>query len=140
MFFTTHYKNASMQYTAIFHGCKTNNFQTKKIDNFLSEAVLTSTHNQCFRTKVKKKVYPCKPQFYYMKEGCNGVNITWTCLHDVTTKENCSTSTALSPSHYFGSCYPFKVLSRTIFIRITCPCDIDPLNSLLLVKLWFTGV
>ena len=23
-------------------------------------------------------LYPCKPQFYYIKVGCNGVYITWT--------------------------------------------------------------
>ena len=31
----THYENTPMQYTAIFHGCKNDNFQIKKIDNFL---------------------------------------------------------------------------------------------------------
>ena len=30
----------------------------------------------------KKNVYPCKPQFYYMKVGCKGVYITWACYHD----------------------------------------------------------
>ena len=29
-----------------------------------------STHNLCFRAKIRKKVYPCKPQFYYIKVGC----------------------------------------------------------------------
>ena len=37
------------------------------------EAVLTSTHNLCFRAKKEKNVYPCKPQFYYIKVGCKGV-------------------------------------------------------------------
>ena len=27
-------------------------------------------------------VYPCKPQFFYIKVGCKGVFITRTCLHD----------------------------------------------------------
>ena len=27
-------------------------------------------------------VYPYKPQFYYIKVGCKGLYITWTCLHD----------------------------------------------------------
>ena len=41
-----------------------------------------STHNLCFRAKKKENnVYPCKPQFYYIKVGCKGVYITWTCLH-----------------------------------------------------------
>ena len=30
-----HYANMSVQYTAIFHGCKNDNFQTKKCDIFL---------------------------------------------------------------------------------------------------------
>ena len=41
-----------------------------------------STHNLCFRAKIRIHVYPCKPQFYYIKVGCKGVNITRTCLHD----------------------------------------------------------
>ena len=53
--------------------------------NRLSEAVLTSTHNLCFGAKIRKKVYPCKPQFYYIKVGCKGVFITRTCFHDAYT-------------------------------------------------------
>ena len=49
-----------------------------------SEAVLTSTHNLCFGAKIRKKnVYPCKPQFYYIKVGCKGVYILRTCYPDV---------------------------------------------------------
>ena len=36
-----------------------------------------------FWSKNKKKVYPCKPQLYYIKVGCKGVYITRTCYHDV---------------------------------------------------------
>ena len=36
-------------------------------------AVLMSTHNLCFRAK--KNVYPCKPQFRYIKVGCKSVYI-----------------------------------------------------------------
>ena len=62
-----HYENMPMQYLAIFHGCKNNNFQMKNCDSFLifaqnidcgytlePEAVLTSTHNLCFRAKIRK--------------------------------------------------------------------------------------
>ena len=83
-----HYENTPMQYTAIFHGCKNDNFQMKNCDTFLIfaqniEAVLTSTHNLCFRAKMlKKNEYPCKPQFYYIKVGCKGVYITRTCYPD----------------------------------------------------------
>ena len=30
----------------------------------------------------KKNVYPCKPQFYYIKVGCKGVFVTRTCFRD----------------------------------------------------------
>ena len=42
--------------------------------NRLAEAVLTSTHNVLSRN-MKNNVYPCKPQFYYIKVGFNGVKI-----------------------------------------------------------------
>ena len=45
-------------------------------ENRLDEAVLTSTHNLCFLSRNKKNnVFPCKPQFYYMKVGFKGVKI-----------------------------------------------------------------
>ena len=60
-----------------------NNFQITNCDIFLifalninsgyNEAVLSSTHNLYLRAKIRKKVYPCKPQFYYIKVGCKGV-------------------------------------------------------------------
>ena len=39
--------------------------------------------NLCFREKIRKNVYPCKPQFYYIKVGCKGVFVTRTCFRDV---------------------------------------------------------
>ena len=47
------------------------------------EVVLTSTHNLCFRATIRKKVFPGKPQFYYIKVGCKGVYITRICYHNV---------------------------------------------------------
>ena len=41
-----------------------------------------STHNLCFRVKIRKNVYPCTPQFHFIKVGCMGVFITRTSLHD----------------------------------------------------------
>ena len=94
---TKHYENTPIQYTVIFNGCKNDYFQMKNYDIFLifvqnidrgyrlePEAVLTSTHYLCFRAKIRKNVYPCKPQFYYIEVGCKGVYITRTCNHDVT--------------------------------------------------------
>ena len=64
---SNHYENISMLYTAIFHGCKNGNLQMKKCDIFpifaqnidrgyslKTEAVLTSTHDLCFRAKIRK--------------------------------------------------------------------------------------
>ena len=96
-----HYENTPMQYTVIFHSCKNYNFQMKNCEFVLIFAVnidrgytleppqwtvLMSTHNLCFRAKIKNKVYPCKPQYYYIKVGCKWVFITRTCLHDKKTK------------------------------------------------------
>ena len=36
-----------------------------------------------FWSKNKKNVYPCKPQFYFIKVGCKGVSITRTCYPGV---------------------------------------------------------
>ena len=82
-----HYANMPMQYTTIFHGRKKNNFLIKIVIFFLfllSEAVLTSIHNLCFRAKIRKNVYLSKPHFYYIKVGCKGVYITRTCWHDAS--------------------------------------------------------
>ena len=83
-----HYENMPMQHTAIFHGSKNNNFhlivftififllKTQIVGtclNRLSEGVLTRTHNLCLRAKIRKNVYPCTPQFYYIKVRCKGV-------------------------------------------------------------------
>ena len=35
-----------------------------------------------FWSKHKKKIYPCKPQFYYIKVGCKGLFVTRTCFLD----------------------------------------------------------
>ena len=66
----SHYKNTPMQHAAIFHGRKNDNLhliffftifilllKTEIVGtrlNHLNEAVLTSTHNLCFRAKIRK--------------------------------------------------------------------------------------
>ena len=40
-----------------------------------------------FWSKNKKKVYPCKPQFYHIKVGCKGVFVTRTCFRDVIVRK-----------------------------------------------------
>ena len=34
----------------------------------------------------KKKIYPCKPQFNYIKVGCKGMFVTRTCFRDGFTR------------------------------------------------------
>ena len=36
-----------------------------------------STHNLCFRAKIRKNVYPCTPnlKLYYTKVGCKGYSL-----------------------------------------------------------------
>ena len=67
-----------------FTAVKNDNFQMKNFDVFFFFAqnidcgytVLTSTHNLCFRAKIREKnEYPCKPQFYYIKVGCKGYTL-----------------------------------------------------------------
>ena len=42
------------------------------------------THNPCFLSRNKKNnVYPCKPQFYYIKVGFKGVKIILVCFRNV---------------------------------------------------------
>ena len=84
-----HYENTPMQYTVILFSRKNDNFQLKNINIFLTfaqnidcgytlepphGAVLTSTHDLCFRAKIKNE-YPCKPQFYYKKWGVRGSSL-----------------------------------------------------------------
>ena len=35
----------------------------------LVEAILTSTHNLCFETKIRKNVYTCKLHFHHINVG-----------------------------------------------------------------------
>ena len=94
MIFGLHYANTPMQYIAIFHAYKNVHFQMNFFNIFLIFAqnidcgyTLEPPHyNLCFGTKIRKKVYPCKPQFYYIKLGCKGVLVTRTCFRDVSRK------------------------------------------------------
>ena len=82
----------SVQYTAIFHGCKNDNFQMKIFNkkvflflhktlivgtrlNRLIEAVLTSTHNLCFGAKIRKTYTPVNPSFTIKKWDVRGYSL-----------------------------------------------------------------
>ena len=87
----------SVRYTAIFHSYKNDYFQMKNCNIFLNFAQnihcgytleppqcggSNSAHNLCFEAKIRKKCYPCKPKFYYIKVGCKAVFFTQTCFRD----------------------------------------------------------
>ena len=61
-----------------------------------------------FWSKNKKKVYPCKPQFYYIKVGCKGVFVTRTCFRDGLTHIN---GTSIVFGYDDDSPLPAKMLS-----------------------------
>ena len=48
-----------------------------------TEVVLTSAHNLCFGSNIRKIGIPRKPQFYYLV--FKGVYISWTCFPDGLT-------------------------------------------------------
>ena len=82
-----------MQYTANFKSCKNDNFLIQNCSIFLNfaqnidygytveppgEAVLTSTHNLCFRAKIRKIMYtPVNPSLLiYKKWVVSGLHYT----------------------------------------------------------------
>ena len=49
-----------------------------------------SSHNLCFRAKIKKNnVCPCKPQFYIIKVGFKGGQIIQACFRDGNALSRC---------------------------------------------------
>ena len=80
----------------------------------MSEAVLTSTHNLCFEAKIRKNIYPCKPQFYYIKVGCKGVFVTRTCFRDENVRIFCNAK----DSHNFPT-KTNSVLDNVVGIYLT---------------------
>ena len=55
------------------------------VQNRLADAVLTRTHNLCFWAEIRKNSeHPCKPQFYCIKVGFEGVISIYACFRDVS--------------------------------------------------------
>ena len=87
-----------IKYTVIFLRLKKILFSDKKLRYFInfaqnidhgytSEPPQLGGSNEYLRSMFssknkKKNVYPCKPQFYYIKIGGKGVYISRTCYHD----------------------------------------------------------
>ena len=72
----------SVQYTAIFHGCKNDNFQIIFFYIFL----IFAQNIDCGHTLEPPQRGPSKPHFFYIKVGCKGVFVTRTCFRDVVGK------------------------------------------------------
>ena len=75
-----HYENIPIQiYWKFYHQKKkTENFQINNSDIFHISAQnidCGSTHIYVLSRNKKNKVYPCNPQFYYIKVGFKGVKI-----------------------------------------------------------------
>ena len=86
-----HYKNTPIQICRKFHLQKSENFQIKNSDSFhISAQNIDCGYpiepprrggsieypQSMFLSRYKKNnVYPCKPQFYYIKVGFEGVKI-----------------------------------------------------------------
>ena len=51
----------------------------------------------------KNNVYPCKPQFYYIKVGFKGVKIIYVCFRDVMTLQHSVPKVDLGELHKFRS-------------------------------------
>ena len=56
-----------------------------------------STHNLCFRAKIRKNEYPCTLQFHYIKVGCKEVFVTRTCFRDASAGSLSCSNAILSP-------------------------------------------
>ena len=89
-------KHVRAMSAAIFHDCKNGNFQLKNCDIY---SYFCSKHRSWVHVRTaslrrfllvptihalekKKSVYPCSPQFYYIKVGCKDVFITRTFEQD----------------------------------------------------------
>ena len=70
-----------------------------------------------------KKVYPCKPQFYYIKVGCKGVFVTQTCFRDVLIKScnDCIFSKHVDMQVYKKRKRVFENLLSSL-VNVICSC------------------
>ena len=82
-----------MQYTEIFSAVKIEKIHQKKKDIFLIfaqnidcvyslEPPRRGGSNEYSQSMFCSKVYPCKPQLFYVIVGCKGVYIIWICFRN----------------------------------------------------------
>ena len=85
-------KTCLFKYTESFTTKNRKNFRQKFLIFFHISAQnidcgYSSTTIYVFEQKKKNNVYPCKPQFYYIKVRFKGVNIISACFRDVKLKQ-----------------------------------------------------
>ena len=96
-----------------------------------------STHNLCFRAKIRKNVYPCTPQFYYIKVGCKGVFITWTRFHDGMGSQKTKAQIRVQGSSFHDTAHILVYIplqSENLLTNIS----VLQLQGLVLEHLWLT--
>ena len=77
-----------------------------------------STHNLCFRAKIRNNVYPCTPQFHYIKVGCKGCSLHGHVCMMTLLLFACGTGTTGEELHkHLLRSYPFHfVLFQILYI------------------------
>ena len=87
-FFNIYYENMSIQIYWKFYHQKHKNFQIKNSDifqNFCSKHTVLAIY--VLSRNKKNKVYPCKPQFYYIQVDFKGVKIIQAWFRDEREKD-----------------------------------------------------
>ena len=109
-----HYENTPIQIYRKFQLEKLENFLIKNSDLFhISAQNIDCGYSlepprrggsneypqSMFLSRYKKNnVYPCKPQFYYIKVGFKGVKIIWVCFRDESADYSFSSFGIIEPS------------------------------------------
>ena len=68
----------------------------------------------------KNNLYPCKPQFYYIKVGFQGVKIIWACFRDVDTRDKFETNIMFSEMPFIISIRGNVIWTKCLFNEMPC--------------------
>ena len=85
----------------------------KNCDIFLIFAQNIDCGSMFLTRNMKNNVYPCKPQFYYIKVGFKGVRIIYACFRDELVSlhmHQCSLRSCIRPYHRLKQYLIFKVV------------------------------
>ena len=80
-----HYENTPIQTNWKFYQQKNENFQINNSDIFhISAQNIDCGYSLEPPRRERNNIYPCKPQFYYIKVGFKGVKVIQACFRDGT--------------------------------------------------------